>query len=311
MTMLNLLTLSSAKLGAAVGCGGHKPSGASGLLQIAAVGDSITYGAHSTGGNSTYPGQLQLMLDSAPRTAGRFCVTNLGESGATMQKSPHGDSPYWKRGSFAAFTAKKWDYVVIMLGTNDAKDACGESASYCNDKIKPPLNSCCNWPHAGQTNWTQDCSGDDMKCSFAQDYKAFIALARTLGTSAATIPDIWLAAPPPLIDGGSTNKTAKPYGMNQTVINDILPPLMQRINQANAMPHHVIDVFGALGGTSGLECGYGAAETLPFLCSHACVGDEHTPECSNQCDAQSCDPCHPNDSGYTVLAAAVLKAMAL
>ena len=102
------------------------------------------------------------------------------------------------------------------------------------------------------------------------------------------------------------------YGMNSnTQINDILPPLLPRINAANNMPHPVIDVFGAMGGTSGLECGYAAAEKTPFLCSHTCVASDHTPGCSNQCDSQSCDPCHPNNSGYTVLAATILKGMGL
>ena len=36
-----------------------------GLIQIGTIGDSITAGVHSTGGNHTYPGQLQIMLDKA------------------------------------------------------------------------------------------------------------------------------------------------------------------------------------------------------------------------------------------------------
>ena len=187
-------------------CGGHNPPNTSGVLQIAAVGDSITAGAHSTGGNHTWPGQLQIMLDA--KAPGKYCVTNLGESGSTMQQAPYGDSPYWQRASFSKLTEHRWDYVVIMLGTNDAKDACGTPAGCCNAKIKPPLNSCCNWPHAGQTNWTQDCS--DMKCPFVEDYAKFVALVKTLGTSAAG-PKIWLAAPPPLMNGGSPGSPGKPY----------------------------------------------------------------------------------------------------
>ena len=83
-------------------CGGHNAPNTSGDLQIAAVGDSITAGAHSTGG------------------------------------------------------------------------------------------SCCNWPHAGQTNWTQDCSDMKSPCPFVEDYAKFVALVKTLGTSAAG-PKIWLA----------------------------------------------------------------------------------------------------------------------
>ncbi len=35
-----------------------------GKVNVACVGDSITFGAHSSGGNTTYPGQLQIMLDT-------------------------------------------------------------------------------------------------------------------------------------------------------------------------------------------------------------------------------------------------------
>lgn len=43
--------------------------------------------------------------------------------------------------------------------------------------------------------------------------------------------------------------------MNQTVINNMLPRLIPRINLANNMSHSVIDVFTAMGGTSDLNCG--------------------------------------------------------
>ena len=55
-------------------------------------------------------------------------------------------------------------------------------------------------------------------------------------------PEIYIAVPPPLA-------SAFYYGMNETVINSVLPHLMPLINAANQMPHPVIDVFGALGGT--------------------------------------------------------------
>ena len=32
------------------------------------------------------------------------------------------NSPYWKRPQFKELTSKKWDIIIIMLGTNDAKD---------------------------------------------------------------------------------------------------------------------------------------------------------------------------------------------
>ena len=69
---------------------------------------------HSTGGNHTYPGQLQIMLGD------KYKVTNLGACGSTMLKVSN--SPYWKRPQYKALTAGKWDIIIIMLGTNDAKD---------------------------------------------------------------------------------------------------------------------------------------------------------------------------------------------
>jgi len=54
---------------------------------------------------------------------------------------------------------------------------------------------------------------------------------------------------------------------------------------ANKLTNKVIDVFGAMGGTSGLECGYKAAKATTFLCSHKCVAkDSNNPLCSDQCD---------------------------
>ena len=209
--------------------------------------------------------------------------------------------------------------VRAVLST--VQDACGEKASFCNENVKPPLNSCCNWPHAGQTNWTQDCSA--LQCPFARDYAKMIALVKTLGKVKTVSPKIWLAAPPPLMTGGSPAAPGKPYGMNQTVINDVFPVLLPRINRAAGLPFPVIDVFAGMGGTSGLECGFPAPSSSPagdkpsggfkppLLCSHKCVAVNSDAACADFCDKQSCDPCHPNDDGYTVLAAAVMAGMGL
>lgn len=274
-------------------------------INIGCVGDSITAGAHSSGGMKRYPEQLLELLENQTSTKGKYCVTNMGESGSTMQKSPHGDSPYWKRNSFKTLSENKWDIVVIMLGTNDAKDACGQPASYCKANVN---GSCCNWPHSGQTNWTQDCS--NMDCPFVTDYNAMVSLVKTLGTTAAG-PVIYTAIPPPLMTGGSPGSPTKPYGMNQTIINDFFPALIPKINAANKLPHPTIDVFSALGGSANLECGFGAQKSFAQLCDHKCVASAHDPACIFQCDAQSCDPCHPNDVGYTALAKAVLAGLVL
>lgn len=76
-----------------------------GQIAVGCVGDSITAGAHSSGGNHTYPGQLQELLGDG------YKVTNLGACGSTMLK--HGDSPYWKRPQFQTLTENKWDIIII------------------------------------------------------------------------------------------------------------------------------------------------------------------------------------------------------
>merc|ERR1711934_507771 len=130
-----------------------------GVIRIGTIGDSITAGVHSSGGNHTYPGQLQIMLDS--KYPGKYSVTNLGACGSTMLKK--GNSPYWKRPQYKALTSAKWDIIIIMLGTNDAKDP-GDH---------------------GPNNWAHDCGGPEHTtlngCSFASDFADMIAHVRTLG----------------------------------------------------------------------------------------------------------------------------------
>ena len=93
----------------------HQRGKGTAALKIACVGDSITAGAHASGPAMAYPQQLQGMLDPSA-----YAVTNLGACGSTMQKA--GDSPYWQRPQYQTLIGNKWDIVVIMLGTNDAKD---------------------------------------------------------------------------------------------------------------------------------------------------------------------------------------------
>lgn len=54
------------------------------ILVLVGIGDSITAGVHSEGGNMTYPAQLQTMLDT--KYPGKYKVTNLGACGSTMMK---------------------------------------------------------------------------------------------------------------------------------------------------------------------------------------------------------------------------------
>ena len=90
-------------------------------IRVACVGDSITAGYLSSNASFAYPGRLQTQLDSK-FGAGTYAVTNFGAGGATVQKDA--DSPYWNRTQYASFVnGSSYDIVVVMLGTNDAKDA--------------------------------------------------------------------------------------------------------------------------------------------------------------------------------------------
>merc|ERR1712224_143886 len=103
----------------------------------------------------------------------------MGACGSTMMKGA--DSPYWKRAQYTTLTQNEWDIIIIMLGTNDAKDATSGGPS--------------NWPHNCIDAAEQH---TQLTCPYAVDYKSMIELVRTLGTSAAG-PKIFTAVPPPLM----------------------------------------------------------------------------------------------------------------
>lgn len=206
-------------------------------ISIACVGDSITAGVCSSGGE-TYPSQLQKLLGS------KYVVTNFGACGSTMQKNA--DSPYWKRPQYPALLKSNADIVVIMLGTNDAKSKETHGAS--------------NWENDGKTGAAQ----------FEADYKSMIDIIKNFTSK----PTIYTMIPPPL------NKP-NVYGMNQTVINEVFPRLIQKINSENNLPHPPIDVFNAMGGASMAHADW------------------------------FCDGCHPVNVGYQHLAAAVQKGLGL
>jgi len=242
----------------------QKPKDFADQISVGCIGDSITAGVHSSGGNHTYPGQLQIMLGD------KYKVTNLGACGSTMLKVSN--SPYWKRKQYTALTAGKWDIIIIMLGTNDAKDQ-GSGGPH-------------NWPH--------NCTGPDaLECPFAVDYGSMIDLVRTLGVTAAG-PKIYLAIPPPLMEN-------RIYGMNQTVINDVLPELILAINEKNEVSTAPINIFAAMGG---LE----KAKFPPKGCT---LANNTKVDCRFFCDKQSCDQCHPNDVGYNFMAATMKKGLGL
>jgi lysophospholipase L1-like esterase len=109
------------------------------------------------------------------------------------------------------------------------------------------------------------------------------ALAKTF-LAMKSKPALYVLIPPPLYADNFIY-------MNQTVINGMLPkmiphlivnPLLEKYGPGRVT---VVSIFEAMGGTK--------------LSSWEAF-----------CNLQSCDHCHPNDSGYTLIAMAVFKALA-
>lgn len=82
-------------------------------IRVACVGDSITQG-------SGYPAKLQQLLGA------NYLVGNFGVAGTTV--SLNSTSPYMDQTAFQKAEEFNPNYVVIMLGTNDARTDENESS---------------------------------------------------------------------------------------------------------------------------------------------------------------------------------------
>ena len=251
-------------------------------IKIACVGDSITFGAHSTGGNATYPGQLQSMLDAA-KGANKYRVSNLGNSGKMMLKNS--SAPYWKTSQFSEFAAGTWDIVLLMLGTNDAHNTCGAPAS------RPGCSS----------DWDVDCGGPNATsasthCRFAQDFASMVEIALSRGTTPGVAPMVYVMTPPPLMADNPGWPTM------QTTINTLFPKLIPEMAaQTPGVQQPPIDMYAAFGGVADW------AEKFPASCTLDTA--KTWKPCTWWCDAQSCDQCHPNNNGYTHFARVVFEGL--
>jgi len=120
MKRLLLLAFGGSLMVGLAGCSGgpRKPalraSDYPGIIRVACVGDSITFGAGVENREvNGYPVVLGKLLGR------RFEVRNLGVSGATLLK--HGDLSYWNLPQFGQLTDFAPQVVVLALGTNDSK----------------------------------------------------------------------------------------------------------------------------------------------------------------------------------------------
>jgi len=116
------------------------------LIRVACVGDSITEG-------SEYPADLQVMLGA------NYQLRNFGVSGSTVLFSS--DRPYMNQTAYQKSKAFQPSIVIIMLGTNDARESTYESID-----------------------------------NFSADYMKLISEYQTL----ASKPKIWLVKPPPIFE---------------------------------------------------------------------------------------------------------------
>ena len=194
---------------------------------------------------------------------GKYVVHNLGACGSTMLKL--GDSPYWERPQFKALVSGEWDVVTIMLGTNDAKDHSVHS--------KEPHND---------SDWQHDCGDVDHTtvhgCTFANDFAAMVKVARAHGRNGQP-PKVIGMIPPPLMKSWA-------YGMNQTVINSILPQLVPLIAKETGLDG-VIDIFSGMGGVVDWKTKF-PHKGCNVNNSHGVGG---WAPCGWWCDVQSCDQC--------------------
>ena len=122
-------------------------------LKVACVGNSITYGyGIASPATQSYPAQLLALLDPT-----KWAVENFGVSARTMLKK--GNLPYWNEPAYTNAKAYLPNFVVIELGTNDAKTP--------------------NWDLHGK--------------EFTNNYKEMINVFRNLPSK----PDVWIGLVPP------------------------------------------------------------------------------------------------------------------
>lgn len=201
---------------------------------VACVGDSITSGVQASSADHSYPAVLQRLLGR------RYKVTNLGAPGTQLQRlHPLGSRyqrdpdfrPYWTTAHFARLNSTDWDVVVIMLGTNDAR----------NSHL---LRTC-----AADATGRLRCPG------LADSLTSLITQLRSNG-----VPRVLVAVPPPLL-------RHYVYGLDQSSVNERISEQVRAVAEANRehLAHPPIDVFGAFGGPNQTEAPWECSMLSPRI----------------------------------------------
>ena len=322
-----------------------KQRGSAAAIKIGTIGDSITAGACSSGGNHTYPAQLQIMLDTE-YGAGVYAVTNLGACGSTMQKAPNGDSPYWQRPQYTTLTQNKWDILVILLGTNDAKDPIdgGPNKRVHSRRARARVRALRRATAAPARRRVASQYG---RCCWRLHCPTWLtarprASAATDSTTCGplTTPSFPLSPPCSWHCGiGEIDMNNCPYvtdylsmiaraqtlgttpGTPPTIYAMIPVPLMQHgsigANQTviNSVYPTLIPLIAAKAGLKTVPinnfAGMGGVSNWPAVFPNGCADPSPWPACPWWCDAQHCDQCHPNDDGYHHLAGLVKAGLGL
>ena len=208
---------------------------------VVVVGDSITQGNKCS--DIYYPTILQERLGTL-----KYNVINAGVNGMTMMKkgqcSPTNTNicSYWNTDKYVTVMNTTSDIVTIMMGTNDAKFQ--------------------NWGGVQQN------TGD----FFALDFVEFILNLKKLPSH----PKIFLVIPPIKYDYPTNVR----FGMNSTIINDILPVVYRNLAAVlDIDSSQIVDIPAAY-----KNSGFTAEEL-------------------------SCDGVHPQGPGVQVIASAIAVAI--
>jgi len=110
---------------------------------------------------------------------------------------------------------------------------------------------------------------------FVKDYTEMLSNLKNLTSK----PKIYVVIPPPIY------QKEKSYHNAHVIVNTVLPKLIPKIAKEAGIPDdQVINMFEAMGGVE-----------LTMW--------------EKYCDGQSCDDIHPNNAGYTTMAAYVYKSI--